>query len=413
MKAWISVLEAAYELSLAPEAWLEHLLDKAAPLLDRGVGVNAQTFQVSASHFALVDVIVHGESDAQTLRQFLEHVPPHIIDCVYRRGAPVGTLSEWLFPDDATAQAYFLGNAPNDFQDSTGLVAHTGQGWGLVLAAPLIKPQRLEVSERRRWTKVAAHLAAGLRLRQQLGGLDIDAPQVEAILTPDGRIEHVSDAAKSPSARERLRAAVRRVDRARTGTYRQDSDAALDLWEGLVAGRWSLVDRFDSDGRRYLIAVKNDPQMPDPRGLSLRERQVVEFFGMGRPTKEIAYILGLSTSTVANTLAHAQAKLSMATKTELAAFFSPTGMRARLQEIDLAGEQLAVGSLPLTDEKKFTALTEAEREVAIELMRGATYAAIASKRGSAERTIANQAQSIYRKMGVNSRVELSTALGTV
>jgi DNA-binding NarL/FixJ family response regulator len=88
-------------------------------------------------------------------------------------------------------------------------------------------------------------------------------------------------------------------------------------------------------------------------------------------------------------------------------------MRARLQEIDLAGEQIAIGSLPLVDEKKFTALTEAEREVAIELMRGATYAAIASKRGSAERTIANQAQSLYRKMGVNSRLELSTALGTV
>lgn len=61
---------------------------------------------------ALVDVIVRGEGDAQTLRQFLEHAPPHIIDCVYRHGASVGTLSEWLFPDDATAQAYFLGNAP-------------------------------------------------------------------------------------------------------------------------------------------------------------------------------------------------------------------------------------------------------------------------------------------------------------
>jgi hypothetical protein len=63
---------------------------------------------------ALVDVIVRGEGDAQTLRQFLEHAPPHINDCVYRRGAPVDTLSEWLFPDDATAQAYFLGNAPNE-----------------------------------------------------------------------------------------------------------------------------------------------------------------------------------------------------------------------------------------------------------------------------------------------------------
>lgn len=83
----------------------------------------------------------------------------------------------------------------------------------------------------------------GLRLRQQLGGLDIDidARQVEAILTPDGRIEHACDPAKSVNARERLRVAVRQVDRARTAAYRQDSDAALDLWEGLVAGRWSIA----------------------------------------------------------------------------------------------------------------------------------------------------------------------------
>ncbi len=212
--------------------------------------------------------------------------------------------------------------ATNDFQDSTGLVAHTGQGWGLVLAAPLLRPQRLEVSERRRWTRVAAHLPVGLRLRQQLGGLDIDidARQVETILTPDGRIEHACDPAKSVNARASARGGA--TGRSRAHRCLPPGQRCRPRSVGR-AGGGAVVDRFDSDGRRYLIAVKNDPQMPDPRGLNLRERQVVEFFGMGRPTKEIAYILGLSTLTVANTLTHAQAKLSMATKTELAAFFLP------------------------------------------------------------------------------------------
>lgn len=392
---------------------MTHLLDKAAPLVDHGAGVNAQIFRVSATHFSLVEIAVLGMGTPQALRDFLEGVPPHIIDIIYRQGAPASSLSEWLFPNDTHAEHHFIQHAPSNFQDSLGLVAHTGDGWGLVLAAPLLRPQRMGETDRKRWTKIAAHLAAGLRLRRRLGDLDLDAENVEAIMTPDGRLEHAHDAAKSLTARERLRAAVHQNDRARTKTQRQDTDSALTLWEGLVAGRWSLIDHFDSDQRRYVVAIKNDPDTPDPRGLSARERQIAEFFGLGRPPKEIAYILGLSASTVSNTLTRTQNKLGMASKTDLATFFSPTGMRARLQEIDLAGEPIVVGAQALTDEKKLSVLTEAERDVAIELLRGATYTTIAKQRGTTERTIANQAQAVYRKMGVVSRLELGTVLGAV
>ena len=47
------------------------------------------------------------------------------------------------------------------------------------------------------------------------------------------------------------------------------------------------------------------------------------------------------------------------------------------------------------------------------LMQGATNMAIATKRGTAERTIANQAQSIYHKLGVRSRAQLAAVLGSV
>ncbi len=35
-----------------------------------------------------------------------------------------------------------------------------------------------------------------------------------------------------------------------------------------------MVDRFDSDGRRFIVAIKNDPAHSDPRGLTPRERQI-------------------------------------------------------------------------------------------------------------------------------------------
>ena len=51
---------------------------------------------------------------------------------------------------------------------------------------------------------------------------------------------------------------VRRIDRARTRAGREDVDAALGMWEGLVDGRWSLVDplrriaRVEGVGRQEL-----------------------------------------------------------------------------------------------------------------------------------------------------------------
>jgi DNA-binding NarL/FixJ family response regulator len=78
---------------------------------------------------------------------------------------------------------------------------------------------------------------------------------------------------------------------------------------------------------------------------------------------------------------------------------------------ELAGERIAIGVQPLADESRFASLTEAEREVAIALLCGTTYVVIAADRGTAERTIANQAQTIYRKLRVTSRVELGAALG--
>jgi DNA-binding NarL/FixJ family response regulator len=52
-------------------------------------------------------------------------------------------------------------------------------------------------------------------------------------------------------------------------------------------------------------------------------------------------------------------------------------------------------------------LTGTEQEIAREVLSGLSNAEIARKRGTAVRTIANQVASIYRKLQVRSRLELS------
>ena len=203
--------------------------------------------------------------------------------------------------------------------------------------------------------------------------------------------------------------AVKQRERART-KQRHDPDGALTLWEGLVAGRWSLVDRFESDGKRFVVAHRNDPDVGDPRGLSRRERQVAEDLGLGRSVKEIAYLLGISASAVSNAVARALAKLGLAGRAELASFFAADGLRAQLTEVEFAGEELAMGAALLLDEQVLALLTDSEREIALDLVRGFTSTAIATRRGSSPLTVTSQVRSLYGKLGVGSRVELAARL---
>lgn len=53
------------------------------------------------------------------------------------------------------------------------------------------------------------------------------------------------------------------------------------------------------------------------------------------------------------------------------------------------------------------ALTDAEREITVHVLKGLSYKEIASARGTSERTVRHQALTIYRKAGVAGRAEMA------
>lgn len=224
---------------------------------------------------------------------------------------------------------------------------------------------------------------------------------------PDGMVQDARAAARDVPDRDALRTAVRH---ARWCAGAANADDSLRHWGALVAGRWSLIDRFDSDGRRYVVAVRNDRRLPDRRRLTPRERQIADLVGLGSSPKQIAYTLGVCASAVSNRVLRLQEKLGLGSLAEIAAFFAATGLRVRLVEIALRGENLLVGTYPLADARAISGLSEAERQVAGLLVSGATNADIAQRRGTSERTVANQVQSIFRKLGARSRAELAIRL---
>jgi len=108
------------------------------------------------------------------------------------------------------------------------------------------------------------------------------------------------------------------IDAARSKSGRNDEATALEAWRALVSGTWSLVDVFEKDGRRLLIARENEPGAPAAEPLTLRERQVVVYAALGHSQKLIAYTVGLSVSSVSAQLTRACRKLGVATPMQLA-----------------------------------------------------------------------------------------------
>ncbi len=204
-------------------------------------------------------------------------------------------------------------------------VAASGlSGSGVVFGTALAAQAGPSREARARLVQVGAHVAAGVRLRRKLTGIEPE-DAAEAVLRADGTIEHLDG--PGPADHEILSEAVKRVELARR--HSREPDEALHLWQGLVSGRWSLVDRFESDGRSYYVAIANRPEVAKLHSLSRREAEVVAYIASGTDTKSTAYALGLKAVTVRSHLRTAMTKLGVDSRPEL--------IRLRAALFDLKG----------------------------------------------------------------------------
>jgi DNA-binding CsgD family transcriptional regulator len=178
----------------------------------------------------------------------------------------------------------------------------------------------------RLFERLAAHLTSAIRLRQSVG----DSKRAPAgVFSVRGTLLNSEGDAEIAGASDHLRRAVLAFDRHRTRDGRKDVELTTLRWTPLVQSRWSLLDDFDSDGRRFVVAVDNRPPTRAPRAdFSEREHQVMTQAHLGHSNKLIAYELGLSASTVRVLLHRAAKKLGAATRAEAIARFDAL-VRAR------------------------------------------------------------------------------------
>jgi DNA-binding CsgD family transcriptional regulator len=218
----------------------------------------------------------------------------------------------------------------NGHGDMFYLNALDPSGIGCMLVLSAHEPEfNLRPGDKALLERMANHLAAACRCRRRLQAVRPSAGSgpaeeplthfAEAIVDGEGRIVHAEGAAREETAREQIRAAAAAIDSARSHSRRRDGIQALETWHPLTAARWTLVDSFESDGRRYVVARENQAGAPDLGAFTDRERQIVVHAALGQTNKEIAYMLGISESTVRVLVARAARRLGTRTRRELLA----------------------------------------------------------------------------------------------
>lgn len=274
--------------SLAPES------DDDPDARERQLGRELRELVPSLASYVFGFVRVDGEleiaafwsDDPQLedqLRELYASLPGTLRELFVAAPLTIGTTREILARADTSFESTVLPKA----YDALGIAelfsvsARGPSGEGTAFGVCLDSSHDLPSPEiRAQLSHIAAHLAEGGHLRQ--GPYVAPVTVAEAILT---------------------------------GTV--DSAEALELWQGLVEGRWSLVDHFDGCGRRYHVATENRPETIEDHALSRREAEIVATIASGTDTKNTAYALGLDAATVRGHLRAAMSKLGVGTRAEL------------------------------------------------------------------------------------------------
>jgi len=253
---------------------------------------------------------------------------------------------------------------------------------------------------------VAHHVTAAVRLRHCLGGFATDTWSWSS--TDSGAGSGSLGPGRVKSLRSRMRDMI--VCHELVEDDQPSQTGVASFWAAVGSGDWSLIDRFERDGRFWLVAYRHDTPSKDPRCLAAREREVVELAARGHTNRRIGLALGIAVGTVAGQLSRALAKLGLSDRTELVRSWASQPEQQTFS-IQVRKAELLVSVRPLakvTELPSAESLTPSEQAVAELVVAGCSNAQIAQDRSVSERTVANQVASVFRKLSVHSRAELAS-----
>lgn len=315
----IRTIESAYGGPDDRAAWVEALADEFATLVDTELGLLALLTDSGASRPS-APAILHGAmrnlgDDLVFLSQHLSQVASQDdVRSRFFRSGSVTSLRRVLGKtwDDALAET----GTASKVRD--GIYIQAGEYTGHVVSIVVPTRERVTLAPHRRYAleRIAAHLGAACRLREKEGRI-ATTDGADAVFAPSGKLLHAEREAADKAFLSDLRKSAMTMDLARGPLRDTDPEKAAAIWRALVAGQWTLLESFDTDGKRFVVARRNEPRPVPLAQLSRREAQIAILVAGGRADKLIAYELGISRAAVAVHVARIKSKLGAATRAEL------------------------------------------------------------------------------------------------
>jgi DNA-binding CsgD family transcriptional regulator len=316
-------LEATYALDQDEGAWLEGVMATSRKVWGRPAFAVAATYDVSdPAHFRPGSVVsdfppdlmkVHLRGPAMMTREYVERTFRRLLAGVSRKISEPEQISMW-------ADIVKLGLGISDQLVINGL---DPGGLGCMVGLTMTNRRDMRAGELATCKRMALHIAAAYRCRRRLGAsagsnarpdLTVGA---EAVLDARGRVLDARGPAQDRASQDELKMALARFDAARSRRHGRDPIGGLDAYRALVDTRWTLVDAYERTGTRYVVARENQAAVRGLEALTDRERQVAVYVTLGRSTKEIAYALGISDSTVRVLLSRAGSRLRVRSREQL------------------------------------------------------------------------------------------------
>jgi DNA-binding CsgD family transcriptional regulator len=312
----LDVVEAGYEIGRGEDAWIRGIAERVHPLIDEGLGTQTGTYELQGDRLHISALVSLGESAPRVyelMMKILARTDHRPMIAAYLT-LPVCTMTQGRVRNQQRDPLWQRVVRETGVHDVLKVAITDPSGRGFSFGANLGRARSVSPREGARLGRVGAHLQTAFRAR----AADRTTPGDDAVLRPDGRVEHAEREATDKNARASLRDAARAIDRARGRQRTRDPDGALEAWRALVDGRWTLLEQFESDGRRFLIARRNEPRGRSRDGLTASETVCAVYASMGHSGKLIAYELGVAESTVSTHVRRAMRKLRLRSRAELA-----------------------------------------------------------------------------------------------
>jgi DNA-binding NarL/FixJ family response regulator len=386
-----TLIEAAYRLDLSPCQCVEELARVAGKVLEQRRPVAAWAFEISDEGIANTPTVASNDDSLAVLITMASRLFRPQQHQLIRLGSPAYASMSELFARSHVLASMKTAGHP----EFAGLLCPTGIGTGVGVGASYDAPIRIGPSHQSRWGPVAAHISAAWRLRDILAA----GSRADFTFSPGGHLlEHGSDP-PSEALHALLRQAVLRREQQRV--HNDDTE----IWPALVAGEWTIIDRFEPGGQRWVVVHHNAPSSVPFRALSTLELQALEMALDGVAGKVIACDLRVSEATASRLVTRSLHRLGLRSLTEAAELREAAAMQFRLESRGAAVELAAVAVRPPLGDPA-SSLTTAERAVLACVLEGQSDHQIAEARRTSPRTIANQIGQLFAKLGVRSRREL-------